>query len=140
MTDETTGYAVFLYDQAHEALGEAIRPYVQEGPGGQHIRCHSVDTTGAFIEMTLLARDARGEEVETELMVPSGMVRMIVSTHSDTAFGFAAKNLEPGLSALPIVGPAAPTVGTRSTATPHSTGSSGPDEAVVADHRKPPEG
>ncbi|TZF88506.1 hypothetical protein [Cognatilysobacter lacus] len=139
MTDETTGYAVFLYEQAHEALGEAIRAYVQDGPGGQHIRCHSLDTTGAFIEMTLLARDARGDEVETELMIPTGMVRMIVSTHSDIAFGFAAKNLEPGLSALPIVGPAAPGASARSSATPQSTGESGPDQAI-ADHRKPPEG
>jgi hypothetical protein len=60
------------------------------------------------------------------------MVRMIVSRHSDTVFGFAARSLEPGLTALPVVGPEAPEARTPSTATPQSGEKGGANEAVDA--------
>ena len=137
MTEQTTGYAVFLHDQAQEALGEPIKPYLLEGPSGTYIGCHSVDTAGAFVEMTIVAKDGRGEATETELMVPIGMVRMIVSSHSDTVFGFAARSLETGLTALPVVGPAAPAARTPSTSTPQS---GGPNAAVDGTDDHSPEG
>ena len=82
------GYAVFFFPQALEALGEAIKPYLQEGPAGPHIMCNGVDTGGSFIELSLNGTARDGTAVELELMVPSGMVRMIVSAHSDEMFGF----------------------------------------------------
>lgn len=82
------GYAVFFFPQALEALGEAIKPYLQDGPAGPHVVCGGVDTGGAFIEMSLRGATAEGRAVELELMVPSGMVRMIASAHSDALFGF----------------------------------------------------
>jgi hypothetical protein len=135
MTEHTSGYAVFLYDQAIEALGEPIKAYMMEGPTGPYIGCHAVDTAGAFVEMTVVARNANGEQAETELIVPTGMVRMIVSSHSESVFGFAARHLEPGLTALPVVGPQAPDARTPSTATPHSA-----PAGAVGDRREPPEG
>jgi hypothetical protein len=120
MTEHTTGYAVFLHEQAIEALGEPIRPYLLDGPSGAYIGCREVDTAGAFVEMTLVDKD--GGDTETELIIPSGMVRMIVSSHSQAAFGFAPRNLEPGLTALPVVGPTAPAVDAPSTATPRESG------------------
>jgi hypothetical protein len=135
MTEHTSGYAVFLYDQAIEALGEPIKAYMMEGPTGPYIGCHAVDTAGAFVEMTVVARNANGEQAETELIVPTGMVRMIVSSHSESVFGFAARHLEPGLTALPVVGPQAPDARTPSTATPQSAPAGG-----AGDHREPPEG
>lgn len=100
---ESSGYVVFFFPQALEALGEAIKPYLQDGPAGPHVACHEIDTGGAFIEMTLQGRAPDGHGVELELMVPSNMVRMIVSAHSDNDFGFYNRNrpsqamLEPGL-------------------------------------------
>jgi len=84
----TSGYAVFFYPQALEALGEAIKPYLQEGPAGPHVACNEVDTAGGFVELTLFGRTAEGQDVTLELMVPSGMVLMIVSSQQAGSFGF----------------------------------------------------
>jgi len=85
------GYAVFLFPQALESLGEAIKPYLVEGPGGLHVLCKEIDTAGALIEMTLEGQTADGAVVRIELMVPGSMVRMIVSAHSDGSFGFGPR-------------------------------------------------
>ena len=86
--DDSSGYAVFFFPPALEALGDAIKPYLREGPMGPHIPCREVDTGGAFIEMTLEGQTEQGQKVELDLMVPGSMVRMIVSAHSDNEFGF----------------------------------------------------
>lgn len=86
--NDSNGYAVFFFPQALEALGEAIKPYLQESPAGAHVLCNALDTSGSLIEMTLHGKTAQGGEVVLELMVPSGMVRMVVSTRTDEAFGF----------------------------------------------------
>lgn len=110
MNDEA-GYAVFFFPPALEALGDAIKPYLQEGPAGPHVPCREVDTAGAFIEMTLEGRTGDGRDVVLELMVPGNMVRMIVSARSGTEFGFYDRSkaarvvLEPGMA--PVV-PAPP--------------------------------
>lgn len=82
------GYAVFFFEQALEALGDAVKPYLQDGPVGVHVACHEVDTAGGFTEMTLRGTTDDGRDVTVDLMVPSSMVRMIVSTQQDGAFGF----------------------------------------------------
>lgn len=109
--NDNTGYAVFFYPPALEALGDAIKPYLQEGPMGPHIPCREVDTSGAFIEMTLEGRTAQGGKVALDLMVPGSMVRMIVSAHGDTEFGFHLRAkpamLEPGMVAETAQPPAA---------------------------------
>jgi hypothetical protein len=50
--------------------------------------CREIDSGGAFFEMTIEGRNSEGQLVEVELMIPSAMVRMVVSTHSDGLFGF----------------------------------------------------
>ncbi|MDH5834898.1 hypothetical protein [Luteimonas kalidii] len=106
-----SGYAVFFYPQALEALGEAIKPYLQEGEAGPHISCSEVDTAGAFVEMTMFGRTAEGQDVTLELMVPSSMVRMIVSSQQAGSFGFRPHGQEG-----PVV-TAATTATTTATAT-----------------------
>ena len=99
--NDSTGYAVFFFPNALEALGEAIKPYLQDGPLGPHIPCREVDTSGAFIEMTIEGQTAQGEKVALDLMLPGNMVRMIVSAHSDNEFGFHARRpvpIEPGMT------------------------------------------
>lgn len=93
--DGSDGYAVFFFPQALEALGDAIKPYLAEGPAGVHILCKEVDTGGALIEMTLQSHTVDGKPSMIELMVPGSMVRMIVSAHSDGSFGFGPRKAEP---------------------------------------------
>ncbi|RPE77107.1 SPOR domain-containing protein [Vulcaniibacterium tengchongense] len=107
MNDHRSGFAVFFFPQALEVLGEAIRPYLLDGPAGPHVLCHEIDTGGALIEMTIDGRGPDGRSVSLELMVPANMVRMIVSVHTDgSTFGFGPRGpvAEP---ALPAVGPTA---------------------------------
>lgn len=108
--NDSTGYAVFFFPNAIEALGDAIKPYLQDGPLGPHIPCREVDTSGAFIEMSIEGKTAQGEKVELDLMLPSSMVRMIVSAHSDNEFGFYARGkpavLEPGMTTTATAEPA----------------------------------
>jgi len=104
--NDSNGYAVFFFPPALEALGDAIKPYLQDGPVGPHVPCREVDTGGAFIEMTLEGRAPDGRVIALELMVPGNMVRMIVSAHSDNEFGFYDRNrpqamLEPGMAMVP---------------------------------------
>ena len=96
------GYAVFFFPQALEVLGDAIKPYLTEQPGGPHVLCREVDTAGAMTEMTLLGQRADGTTAEIALMVPGNMIRMIVSAHSDGVFGFGPRGpLAPAEAAIP---------------------------------------
>ena len=104
--NDANGYAVFFFPQALEALGEAIKPYLQEGSVGPHVLCNEIDTSGSLIEMTMRASTGEGKPVALELMVPVSMVRMIVSSQSDGAFGFGPRGAEVA-TALPPVGPTA---------------------------------
>ncbi|MCA0395191.1 MAG: hypothetical protein LCH70_13935 [Proteobacteria bacterium] len=105
------GYAVFFFPQALEVLGGAIKPYLQDSLTGPHVACDEVDTAGGFVEMTLHGRTPEGRDVKLELMVPSSMVLMIVSTQQDGSFGFRPHQPEvPATPALPAAPaePAAP--------------------------------
>src|SRR5690606_24008546 len=90
-----SGYAVFFFPQALEALGEAIKPYLQDSPAGPHVLCREIDTGGALIEMSLEGVTADGRTVQLDLMVPGSMVRMIVSSQADGDFGFGPRTPPP---------------------------------------------
>ena len=87
MTD-IASYAVFIHEGALEALGAAIKPYLSDGPQGTHLVCKEIDSGGAFFEMVLESHDADGALIEVELMIPAAMVRLVISMHSEGAFGF----------------------------------------------------
>ena len=89
--NDLNGYAVFFFPQALEALGDAIKPYLQESKAGPHLLCREIDTGGALIEMTLDGHTPHGQQVDLELMVPTSMVRMIVSARGEEAFGFGPR-------------------------------------------------
>ena len=108
--NDVPGYAVFFFPPALEALGDAIKPYLRDGPDGPHVPCREVDTAGAFVELTMQGETPDGQSVVVEVMVPTNMVRMIASVRSDTDFGFYNRNrpmVEPGMRAytLPAVRP-----------------------------------
>ncbi|MGY0650603.1 hypothetical protein ACW7GZ_01835 [Luteimonas sp. A537] len=126
------GYAVFFFPQAIEALGDAIKPYIQDSPVvGAHVPCDEVDTGGSLIELTMKGRMPTGDDVTLELMVPTSMVRMIVSRQSGGMFGFGPRSHEAVAPvALPVIGASAPAAEAPTEAVPASAGTGSP--AVVA--------
>jgi hypothetical protein len=88
---DAKSYAVFLFPQALDVLGDAIKPYLSNAPAGQHIVCASIDASGAYFEMTLQGADAKGQPAELELRIPHPMVRLIMSLHDDHPFGFQVR-------------------------------------------------
>ena len=116
--NESDGYAVFFFPQALEALGEAIKPYLIEGTAGEHVLCTEIDTGGALIEMTLAGSTPDGKPLQLELMVPTAMVRMIVSAHSDGSFGFGPRVAPTPMATLPPVADNAPPAAAPSEALP----------------------
>lgn len=131
--NDSNGYAVFFFPQALESLGEAIKPYLQDSPAGPHVLCNEIDTSGTLVEMTLLGSAPDGKRIALELMVPSGMVRMIVSTHSDELFGFGPHAFAKQAASLPVVGPTAEPADAPSEALPATAASS----SVAVDGTKP---
>lgn len=103
-----SGYVVFLFPQALEALGEPIKPYLLGEAGNEYLLCRSIDTAGGLIEMTLNGQTQDGTAVQIELMMPQSMVRMIVSAHGDEQFGFRPRfTIGVPIATLPPVGPTA---------------------------------
>lgn len=85
---EHESYLVFFHPPALDVLGEAIKPYLTESPLGTHVVCVGIDTGGSFCEMRLPLQS--GKPGIIELMVPTSMIRMIVSNNDGRdAFGFA---------------------------------------------------
>ena len=83
------GYAVFFFPPALEALGEAIKPYLSQGANGPHIVCTELDTGGALCEMCVEFKNAEGALVKSEVMVPIGMIRLVLSIGGiEDRFGF----------------------------------------------------
>ncbi len=85
---DPVNYAVFLFPQALEALGDAIKPYLRDAPGGKHIVCSEVDASGVLFEMTLSGNGPQGEPLELEIMLPAAMVKLVISMHGEHEIGF----------------------------------------------------
>jgi len=126
--DDKKGYAVFFFPPALEALGDAIKPYLLEGSGGTHVLCREIDTGGALIEMTLDGLSPDGQVAELEIMVPSNMVRMIVSVRGEGAFGFGPR-IPAAMDGLPAVGPTALPADAPSESLPATAAAAEPIEA-----------
>ena len=136
--NESEGYVVYFFPQALEALGDAIKPYLREGPGGEHVLCHEVDTAGSLIEMTIEANTPDGHTVALELMIPQAMVKMIVSARSDAAFGFSPRVAPALMAVLPPVAGGAPAPQAPTQAVPQSSETPAVEKAERTD--LPPEG
>ena len=77
--------------------------------------------------MTIDGRTPEGREVSLELMVPSSMVRMVVSTQSEAMFGFGLRNESAIPVALPVIGPTAEPANAPSEALPSSADATKPE-------------
>lgn len=96
---DRSAFAVFLHQQAIDALGAAIKPYLIDSPAGPHLQCVEVDGGGALFEMTLVGKNAEGRAVEVELMLPIGMVKLVVSVRHEDEFGFGPRAPKPAAEA-----------------------------------------
>jgi hypothetical protein len=86
---EARTYAVYFHASAIEALGEPFKPFLSDGADGPHVLCKDIDTAGAFCEMTVITQSDKGRPVEHEVMVPSSMVRLVISiSAAEHDFGF----------------------------------------------------
>lgn len=85
---EPARYAVFLFPSALESFGDAVKPYLTDGPFGAHVRCTRIDAGGALFQMYVSAPDVSGKAIEYEIMIPTGMVRLVLSTTDEGDFGF----------------------------------------------------
>ncbi len=86
---ELRSYAVYFHPQALDVLGEAIKPYLVDSPAGMHVVCKEIDTGGAFCEMTLSGKSPDGKPQDVDVMVPTGMIRLVISlSGSEIDFGF----------------------------------------------------
>lgn len=81
-------YAVFLFPAALEALGAPITPYLAPGED-PHVLCSDVSNQGSFIEIDIQGKNEQGEVVNVELLVPTSMVRLIISVRGQDQFGFS---------------------------------------------------
>lgn len=104
MNSNFNGYAVFFFPQALEALGQAIQPFLQDSPAGPHVLCREIDTGGSLIELTIDGKNPDGGPLDVELMLPTSMVRMIVSARGDQTFGFGPRTaVVPMVADVPVV-------------------------------------
>jgi hypothetical protein len=85
---DSPNYAVFFFPQALEALGDPVKPYLRDAPMGPHIVCTEIDASGPFFGMTLLGQGTQGQPLHLEIMVPSSMVKLVMSMHGDHDIGF----------------------------------------------------
>ena len=65
-----------------------MKPYLTDGPFGEHVRCTRIDTSGALFQMFISALDVGGNPIEYEIMIPVAMVRLVLSAHDEQEFGF----------------------------------------------------
>ena len=92
---EAGGYAVFLFPQAIEALGEAIAPFMTDSPMGRHIPCREIDTGGALVQLSVQMQQDDGQVNQMTLMLPVSMVQLVVSRASTSQFGFGPRLPQP---------------------------------------------
>ena len=65
-----------------------MTPYLQEGPHGQHFLCEEIDSGGSLFGMTITTKAADGTLAEIALLVPSAMVRLVLSTQPELEIGY----------------------------------------------------
>lgn len=89
MLSDDIQYAVYLHESALEALGEAIKPFLTQGPTGPHFVCTEFDTGGVLCEMSVETTGADGTKQRTQVMFPVAMIRLVLSLDGlADGFGF----------------------------------------------------
>jgi hypothetical protein len=113
VSNEQPSVAVLFFPQAVEAIGGALGGHLRDGEQlGPHVLCRQVNSNGPYFEMTFEGRDGAGNEVEMQVMVPHGYIRLVMSVRGDDRFGFA--RFRPGGVVPPAVAEATSSAGPAS--------------------------
>lgn len=79
-------YGVLLTDQGWDELGEALKPYVQNGPIGKYIYFKELTFTGSFISLTFTPNQVQDRIVtEMQIYIPSHFVKFVASAAGENA-------------------------------------------------------
>ncbi|HVF34516.1 MAG TPA: hypothetical protein VND91_04275 [Candidatus Saccharimonadia bacterium] len=81
-------YAVYLFPTALETLGDALKPYLRDGPHGRHLMCAEIDAGGQLFEVMIPSHDEQGRPIDIEMMFPTVMVRLVISMRPEADVGF----------------------------------------------------
>lgn len=108
MSNDLPSVAVLLFPQAVEAIAGALGGHIRDGELGPHILCRQVNTNGPYFEMVFDGKDAAGNAVEMQVMVPHGYIRLVMSVRGDDSFGFARVRQSTVASVPDVAAPAAP--------------------------------
>lgn len=80
---------VLLNAQAYAVLGEALRPYIKEGPIGKYIYCRTAQQIGSFLDMTFSPEMCDGSvKDEMRISIPLQYVEFIASAEGSLPIGF----------------------------------------------------
>lgn len=80
MKQQSQVCGVLLFEDAYQALGEAIAPYVKTGPAGKFIYCASAVQNGAFLEMTFDPEHCDGSVRDRMVIsVPLAFIRLVAA-------------------------------------------------------------
>ncbi len=84
---------VLLYKEGYDELGDAIKPYISEGPIGKYIYCRSAQEHGSFLDMTFTP-DMCDETVKCDMLisVPLRFVKFMTSGSDSLPIGFGSHN------------------------------------------------
>lgn len=87
MTDDK--YGVLLFENAWEEIGEALKPYQQEGPIGKYLYCREIDLGPAFVTMTFTPKQVGGEiGCKMSISIPSSFVKFVAEGADKAPMGF----------------------------------------------------
>ena len=77
-TETNNRYGVLLFEHAWEALGDALKPYQQEGPIGKYLYCKDLHYDGHFMKMTFIAEQVDNRiDCTMHTSIPTSFVRFI---------------------------------------------------------------
>lgn len=83
-------FAVLLFKEAQETLGDAIKPFQISGPFGVFIPCRSVDTTGQLCLLLIDTQRVGGTDLSVEIQIPYSMIKLVIATEREEHVGFIA--------------------------------------------------
>lgn len=101
MSGERPVYAVLLFPQAVEALGDAIAPYLRTERFGPHLVGKRISSTGPYFELAFDGQSPDGRPVEIQMMLPHGFIRMVFSVQGEGRFGFEPGRYASAVQAAP---------------------------------------
>ncbi len=91
MPESDNKFGVLLFDAGWKELGEALKPYEQNGPIGKYLYCRNFEVNGPFVELTFSPGQVEGRiKEEMTIWIPTGFIKFVTtaSAANEKAIGF----------------------------------------------------